>query len=130
MSEREAILHWLLKVVQLPQYIGNFLRNGYDSWRIVRVMDDEQLKQIGVEMLGHRAIIRQEIAKLGNGARIIEAEKKEDEVAMAADAWTCGTCHTANGKNVLCAVCGSAKPAQHAAPSYMAEVEGPNIMTE
>ncbi len=57
---------WLKHTVKLPQYIHNFTSNGFEELDVMEDIKDDDLKAIGIELLGHRMKIMKEIAKLSN----------------------------------------------------------------
>jgi len=63
-EEGSAVERWMRDEVNLPQYVSLFISNGLDDMDTVRYMTDEELKQIGIDMFGHRLRIIKEIEKL------------------------------------------------------------------
>ena len=49
-----SIQQWLRDIVKLPEYIPNFIDNGFRNMDVVRECTDEILKQIGIKAVGHR----------------------------------------------------------------------------
>ena len=63
-EDRELVANWF-KNIGLPQYYPFFIKNGYDSLRVIAsIQSKEELKEIGVSVMGHRTLIFSEIAKL------------------------------------------------------------------
>eukprot|EP01084_Bolivina_argentea_P051934 95451_1 len=49
----EVIL-WLRDEVELPEYIPIFIENGFDDMRAIKIMDKDDLDEIGIQKLGHK----------------------------------------------------------------------------
>ena len=50
----KSIGHWLRDIVKLPEYIPNFIDNGFRNMDVVRECNDEILQEIGIKAVGHR----------------------------------------------------------------------------
>eukprot|EP01084_Bolivina_argentea_P174088 301551_1 len=55
-SEEQKLKDWLTNVVQLPQYIGTFVKNNI-SLGIMHLLSKDDLKNMGVISVGHQIII-------------------------------------------------------------------------
>eukprot|EP01083_Nonionella_stella_P013452 37867_1 len=61
------VMRWLTEIVQLPQYYGNFLENGYDDMEFVQdISEKSELADIGVNKVGHQVRILAKIELLKN----------------------------------------------------------------
>ena len=49
-----SIEQWLRDIVKLPEYIPNFIDNGFRNMNVVRECTDEILQDIGIKAVGHR----------------------------------------------------------------------------
>ena len=61
------VSEWLMNDVELPQYINIFMEEGYDKMdTIIQTMDEEDLKEIGINKRGHRKRIMFYVNRLKN----------------------------------------------------------------
>ena len=61
------VQRWLTENVRFPQYFDNFVQNGYESLDLIKeIPDKNELKQIGIDLAGHRTKVMAEIRKLKN----------------------------------------------------------------
>ena len=63
-KEEKTVKQWLENVVRLPQYYDMFINHGFDDLEIVGDMTIDNLKQIGVNKLGHQIKIIKYAKKL------------------------------------------------------------------
>ena len=49
-----SVEQWLRDIVKLPEYIPNFIDNGFRNIGVVRECTNEILQQIGIKANGHR----------------------------------------------------------------------------
>eukprot|EP01083_Nonionella_stella_P128903 390715_1 len=49
----QSVVKWLTDIVGLPQYVDNFILNGFDKLEFVDFNDQETLNKIGIEPTGH-----------------------------------------------------------------------------
>ena len=54
---KEKVVHWLKVELSFPEYVANFVDNGYDRFDAIAAMDKADLKEIGIKA-GHIKIIR------------------------------------------------------------------------
>eukprot|EP01083_Nonionella_stella_P173600 599358_1 len=72
------VMRWLTEIVQLPQYYGNFLENGYDDMEFVQdISEKSELADIGVNKVGHQVRILAKI-QLRN-KHLVPSEHELDE---------------------------------------------------
>ena len=63
--KNDGIEKWLTNKCDLPQYLDNFMENGYDSMdRIALINQVDELEEIGIKLKGHQKTILSEISKL------------------------------------------------------------------
>ena len=75
--KNDGIEQWLTNKCDLPQYLHNFIENGYDSMdRIALISQAVELAEIGIELKGHQKKILCEISKLTD---VDGVESKEGE---------------------------------------------------
>eukprot|EP01083_Nonionella_stella_P318618 1165580_1 len=73
----ENIRHWMKNTVGFPQYVDNFVLNGYDSFQIVMDIEDTQaLVDIGITLKGHQQRIIKQISLLSGKMKQDEGEKE------------------------------------------------------
>eukprot|EP01083_Nonionella_stella_P026689 73535_1 len=78
MSYDVALVAWCRDVLELPQYVDQFVRYGYGSMReIKQIQRNAQLIEIGIVKRGHQVLILDEIGKLPNEVRIKHASAKK-----------------------------------------------------
>merc|ERR1712048_1281438 len=66
-NEKNKVETWLRNDVGLPQYLRNFIDEGYDDLDvIIGQMSDADLEAIGIKLRGHRAKILFHIKKKKN----------------------------------------------------------------
>ena len=53
-NDQDGIKQWLTSQVQLPQYYDTFIKNGIDDINVAKLITMDILKEIGVEIIGHR----------------------------------------------------------------------------
>ena len=99
-SEEEEIKLWMTDTVKLPQYIDNFLQNGYDSFDIIKEMDVNQLIDIDIVLKGHQFKLQHEILKL---------RENNDDKLWQNERWNCQMCDNLNVGNTSCSLCGIQK---------------------
>ena len=63
-NKKEEVRRWLLETVELPEYINNFINQGFDELNIIKSMTMNELIEIGLKKLGHRKKILNFIQKL------------------------------------------------------------------
>jgi len=63
-GQAKSFKWWVRNVLDFDQYYRLFVRNGVDDFRILCEVTDEQLEEMGVEKVGHRIRILQEIRKV------------------------------------------------------------------
>eukprot|EP01083_Nonionella_stella_P180633 644594_1 len=69
--------HWMKNTVGFPQYVDNFVLNGYDSFQIVMDIEDTQaLVDIGITLKGHQQRIIKQISLLRSKMKQDEGEKE------------------------------------------------------
>merc|ERR1712154_315663 len=78
-DERALVSKWMTEDVRLPQYIDVFFENGLEDTEVILTLTNDDLKDIGVKILGHRKKIMLHIKKK------LENMKKMD--AKDADAY-------------------------------------------
>merc|ERR1712154_99091 len=62
--DRQAVSQWL-KAINMSQYYPLFIANGFESMKVVKIIEGkDELKEIGVNVLGHRSVIMEAIKKL------------------------------------------------------------------
>ena len=64
-AETEMLKEWLVSTVRLPQYYNVLVENGYDRLDIVKEIDTECLKDIGINLKEHQTKLIAEIKRLG-----------------------------------------------------------------
>ena len=60
----QEVKNWVTNTVELPQYIDLFIENGLDDINIIKHIGMNELKQIGIDKIGHSIKIMTEIEKL------------------------------------------------------------------
>ena len=65
-ADHEKVKNWLQNIVKLPQYFDIFIENGFDTLHIIKHVTANDLTTIGIDKLGHKIQITQEIIKLNN----------------------------------------------------------------
>ena len=63
--EQQKLKSWLEAEVKLPQYYQAFVKNGIDEISVVAMLEQSNLKDIGIEVIGHQMKILK-LAKLFN----------------------------------------------------------------
>eukprot|EP01084_Bolivina_argentea_P306450 529561_1 len=53
-SEEDKVRIWLRDKIKLPQYFNLFVENGYDDLDIIADMNQDDLREIGINRIGHR----------------------------------------------------------------------------
>lgn len=62
---RIDVKHWLTLTVNLGEYVDNFLKNGFETLETVKMIeDDDILKQIGINKVGHILMLMNAIEEL------------------------------------------------------------------
>ena len=61
-----AVAIWVRDKVKLPQYVDNFISNGFDGLDVIMEIEIDELKEIGINLLGHRKRFMKEIAELNH----------------------------------------------------------------
>ena len=74
---------WLSDIVGFPQYVDNFISNGYDTMAVVEeINENNQLMEIGIRDTQHRVRILQEISQLSSDAKCQHDENKVEFVTL------------------------------------------------
>ena len=63
-DHEKEVRTWLLTNVAMPQYIDNFISNGFDDLSVIKEMTINELDIIGIKKLGHKMKLLQHIRKL------------------------------------------------------------------
>ena len=53
-GHHDVVRKWLNDVVELPEYYDIFIEHGFDDMRLIKNVTNEDLKEIGIDKLGHR----------------------------------------------------------------------------
>ena len=69
-AEQQKLRSWLEDTVRLPQYYEVLIENGIDDLETVALLAEEQLKEIGIVMLGHRVKLLNEMQQLKSNENI------------------------------------------------------------
>merc|ERR1712228_271643 len=77
-DEHEVVM-WLANEVKMPQYIDNFIVNGFDEMSVIQEMSLNELELIGIKLLGHRMKIYRFIRKL------CDEQSSNDQLCMIRD---------------------------------------------
>ena len=56
-DQDKSVCNWLRDTVELPQYYDSFIENGFDKMKVIKYMTKQDLKEIGIEKLGHQKLI-------------------------------------------------------------------------
>merc|ERR1712048_212410 len=62
-DEKALVSKWMTEDVKLPQYIDVFFENGLEDIEVILTLTNDDLKDIGVKILGHRKKIMLHIKK-------------------------------------------------------------------
>ena len=60
-SEKDKIKLWLENTVKLPEYFDKFIEDGVDEFDTILLLDHNTLKDIGINKVGHRLKILNQI---------------------------------------------------------------------
>ena len=63
-KQESEVARWLTNIVKLPQYISSFSENAFDNLEIIKEVRMNDLKELGIDLMGHRIRIMKEIANL------------------------------------------------------------------
>ena len=63
-KERMKIAEWLANIVRLPQYYEMFMDQGFDDFEIIADITLNDLKEMGIDKIGHRKQILKYATKL------------------------------------------------------------------
>merc|ERR1712154_529927 len=63
MDEEKEVGHWLKAIHSdyFEEYYNYFVDNGFDTKRVIKTMNDEDLKEMGISKKGHLRILLEEI---------------------------------------------------------------------
>ncbi len=96
----EEIRDWLAGF-GLDEYTNNFIKNGFDSLKFVKAIKGmDNLKQIGIKLLGHRVLIMEEINRLDVNAKK-EFTKSDEDKTENGDGIVTTTTITEGGYNTV-----------------------------
>ena len=64
--ENDEVGVWLreINIKYFDEYYHCFVDNGFDTERVIKTMTDDDLRDIGVNKMGHRRILMEEIDRL------------------------------------------------------------------
>merc|ERR1712087_1018128 len=82
MSDGQREVENMLKSINeqyFSDYFSLFIENGFDSALSLQTMTDDDLKAIGIKMMGHRRVILQKISQSNNDNVIIEMDNLSAE---------------------------------------------------
>ncbi len=65
-DKREQVKYWINNIVCMKEYYDIFVQNGIDDIDIIKDLNMDELIEIGINKLGHRKKIMNEIDKLKN----------------------------------------------------------------
>ena len=74
---------WMERIVKLPQYYNVLQEQGFDDMESVQEMTMEDLREMGVDMIGHRRKIMKKVRELNEGQMDVIA--KDIEIHRARD---------------------------------------------
>eukprot|EP01083_Nonionella_stella_P093992 263648_1 len=80
-QENDLVISWLQKVVRLPQFIPNFLENGFESMGVIAHIENKRdLMEIGILSKDHQTLIMKQIAKLKVDGMQDDGEQLEEQL--------------------------------------------------